>query len=114
MLQEILKQEQEAQQFTQWIITNSSQVISEEIDTDKKSPTIIELLQNKSLFFLLEAIQNLNQRWWITWFIFTDLEGQIKTEYQKLDSETKKLFLLKLKNFKTKQAWELAEKLNNE
>lgn len=114
MLQEILNQEAEAKQFSQWIIANSYRTIDEEINQDKKSSTVTELLQNKPLFFLLEAIRNLELRWWISWFIFNDLEKQIKENYQQLDSEAKKLFLLKLKNFKVKQAQDLANNLNNE
>ncbi|RHZ36760.1 hypothetical protein [endosymbiont GvMRE of Glomus versiforme] len=112
MLQEILKQEQEAKEFAQWIIANSSRVINEEINHSKRSPTVTELLTDKPLFFLLEAIKVLDQKWWISWHIFDDLKNQIKTDYQKLDPQVQKLFQLKLKNFRIKQALDLAEELN--
>ena len=110
-MQEILKQEQEAQKFSEWIKINSANIIKEEIEKDKKSPTITDLLKDKPLFFILEAVKQLDEQWWVSWHVFTDLEDKIKQNYQELNEEEKKLFKLKLLNFKINQTNELAKNL---
>ncbi|MCE8163838.1 MAG: hypothetical protein I3273_06230 [Candidatus Moeniiplasma glomeromycotorum] len=110
-MQEILKQEKEAKQFSKWIISNSDSIIKKEIEKDKKSPTIAELLKDKPLFFILEAVKDLDKQWWVSWHVFTDLEDKIKENYQELSEEEQKLFKLKLINFGIKQTSELAERL---